>query len=81
MCSYRLRPRDEIDYNGAKFSVELNCVNRKQRDIVVNLPRPMGWASYSYPKFSILCSVSSQRNVDSVTSSALFFRTSMLTEH
>ena len=31
--------RGEADFNGAKFSVELNSVNRKQSDIVVNLPR------------------------------------------
>jgi uncharacterized protein (TIGR00255 family) len=29
----------ETDYNGTKFTVELNSVNRKQSDIVVNLPR------------------------------------------
>ena len=33
--------RGEVDYNGAKFSVELNSVNRKQSDIVVNLPRDL----------------------------------------
>ena len=33
--------RGEIDHNGAKFSVELNSVNRKQSDIVVNLPRDL----------------------------------------
>jgi uncharacterized protein (TIGR00255 family) len=31
--------RGEFDSNGMKFSVELNSVNRKQSDIVVNLPR------------------------------------------
>ena len=31
----------EIDYNGTKFTVELNSVNRKQSDIVVNLPRDL----------------------------------------
>ena len=33
--------RGEIDCNGIKFSVELNSVNRKQSDIVVNLPRDL----------------------------------------
>jgi uncharacterized protein (TIGR00255 family) len=31
--------RGEVDHGGVKFSVELNSVNRKQSDIVVNLPR------------------------------------------
>ncbi|MDQ6861536.1 MAG: YicC family protein [Verrucomicrobiota bacterium] len=31
--------RGEVDANGVKFSVELNSVNRKQSDIVINLPR------------------------------------------
>jgi len=31
--------RGEIDHGGVKFSVELNSVNRKQSDIVINLPR------------------------------------------
>ena len=31
----------ETDQNGTKFSVELNSVNRKQSDIVVNLPRDL----------------------------------------
>jgi uncharacterized protein (TIGR00255 family) len=33
--------RSETDQNGTKFSVELNSVNRKQSDIVVNLPRDL----------------------------------------
>src|SRR5437870_7440729 len=33
--------RAEIDHNGTKFSVELNSLNRKQSDIVVNLPRDL----------------------------------------
>jgi uncharacterized protein (TIGR00255 family) len=33
--------RGEVDYEGAKFSVELNTVNRKQSDIVVSLPRDL----------------------------------------
>lgn len=33
--------RGEVDYAGAKLSVELNSVNRKQSDIVVNLPRDL----------------------------------------
>ncbi len=33
--------RGEADHEGAKFSVELNTVNRKQSDIVVNLPRDL----------------------------------------
>ncbi len=33
--------RGEVDHNGAKFSVEVNSVNRKQSDIVVNLPRDL----------------------------------------
>lgn len=33
--------RGETDHDGAKFSVELNSVNRKQSDIVVNLPRDL----------------------------------------
>ncbi len=31
--------RGEADHGGVKFSVELNSVNRKQSDIVINLPR------------------------------------------
>jgi uncharacterized protein (TIGR00255 family) len=33
--------RGEVDYNGVKISVELNSVNRKQSDIVINLPRDL----------------------------------------
>jgi uncharacterized protein (TIGR00255 family) len=33
--------RGEADHEGAKFSVELNTVNRKQSDIVVSLPRDL----------------------------------------
>ena len=33
--------RGESDHAGAKFSVELNSVNRKQSDIVINLPRDL----------------------------------------
>ncbi len=33
--------RGEADHNGAKLSVELNSVNRKQSDIVINLPRDL----------------------------------------
>jgi uncharacterized protein (TIGR00255 family) len=33
--------RGETDYRGTKFSVELSSVNRKQNDIVVNLPRDL----------------------------------------
>ncbi len=33
--------RGEIDFDGAKLIVELNSVNRKQSDIVVNLPRDL----------------------------------------
>src|SRR3954469_12128279 len=33
--------RGEIDHAGAKVSVELNSVNRKQSDIVINLPRDL----------------------------------------
>jgi uncharacterized protein (TIGR00255 family) len=33
--------RGEVDHGGVKFSVELNSVNRKQSDIVVNLPRDL----------------------------------------
>ena len=33
--------RGEIDHGGAKLSVELNSLNRKQSDIVVNLPRDL----------------------------------------
>jgi uncharacterized protein (TIGR00255 family) len=33
--------RGEVDHEGVKFSVELNTVNRKQSDIVVNLPRDL----------------------------------------
>jgi uncharacterized protein (TIGR00255 family) len=33
--------RGEADHSGAKFSVELNSVNRKQSDIVINLPRDL----------------------------------------
>jgi uncharacterized protein (TIGR00255 family) len=31
----------ETDYNGTKFTVEVNSVNRKQSDIVINLPRDL----------------------------------------
>ena len=31
----------ETDHNGTKFTVELNSVNRKQSDIVINLPRDL----------------------------------------
>ena len=31
--------RGESDCGGAKISVELNSVNRKQSDIVISLPR------------------------------------------
>ena len=34
--------RAETDYRGARFSVEVNSVNRKQSDIVINLPRDLG---------------------------------------
>jgi uncharacterized protein (TIGR00255 family) len=33
--------RGEVDQDGVKFSVELNSVNRKQSDIVINLPREL----------------------------------------
>ena len=33
--------RGEADHAGTKFSVELNSVNRKQGDIVINLPRDL----------------------------------------
>ena len=33
--------RGDTDHAGAKVSVELNTVNRKQSDIVVNLPRDL----------------------------------------
>src|SRR5216110_778732 len=33
--------RGETDHDGTKFTVELNSVNRKQSDIVVNLPRDL----------------------------------------
>src|ERR1700731_5246843 len=31
----------ETDYCGTKFTVEVNSVNRKQSDIVINLPRDL----------------------------------------
>lgn len=31
----------ETDYSGTKFTVEVNSVNRKQSDIVINLPRDL----------------------------------------
>jgi uncharacterized protein (TIGR00255 family) len=31
----------ETDYDGTKFTVEVNSVNRKQSDIVINLPRDL----------------------------------------
>ena len=34
--------RAEMDHRGTKVSVELNSVNRKQSDIVINLPRDLG---------------------------------------
>src|SRR5213080_2831973 len=34
--------RAEADHRGTKFSVELNSVNRKQSDVVINLPRDLG---------------------------------------
>ena len=33
--------RGDTDHNGTKFTVELNSVNRKQSDIVINLPRDL----------------------------------------
>src|SRR5437773_6276498 len=33
--------RAEIHHDGTKFSVEVNSVNRKQSDVVVNLPRDL----------------------------------------
>jgi uncharacterized protein (TIGR00255 family) len=33
--------RGETDHEGTKFTVELNSVNRKQSDVVVNLPRDL----------------------------------------
>jgi uncharacterized protein (TIGR00255 family) len=33
--------RGEVDHAGAKLSVELNSVNRKQSDIAINLPRDL----------------------------------------
>src|ERR1051326_6144616 len=33
--------RGESDHAGKKISVELNSVNRKQSDIVINLPRDL----------------------------------------
>ena len=33
--------RGEVDHDGTKLSVELNSVNRKQSDIVINLPRDL----------------------------------------
>src|SRR5206468_11064108 len=33
--------RGETDHGGTKFSVQLNSVNRKQSDIVINLPRDL----------------------------------------
>src|SRR5438045_4788997 len=33
--------RADIDHGGTKFSVELNSLNRKQSDIVINLPRDL----------------------------------------
>jgi uncharacterized protein (TIGR00255 family) len=34
--------RAEVVHAGRKFSVELNSVNRKQSDVVINLPRDLG---------------------------------------
>ena len=33
--------RGETDHAGTKFTVELNSVNRKQSDVVINLPRDL----------------------------------------
>ena len=33
--------RGETDHAGTKFSVELNSVNRKQSDVVINVPRDL----------------------------------------
>ena len=33
--------RGETHHAGTKFTVELNSVNRKQSDVVINLPRDM----------------------------------------
>src|ERR1051325_10917023 len=33
--------RGKTDHEGTKFTVELNSVNRKQSDVVVNLPRDL----------------------------------------
>src|SRR5438128_10919288 len=37
--------RGEVTHAGRKFSVELNSVNRKQSDIVINLPRDIALLS------------------------------------
>src|SRR4030095_2671234 len=41
MRSMTVYGRGETDHRGTKFSVELNSVNRKQSDIVINLPRDL----------------------------------------
>ena len=41
--------RGEVDHDGAKFSVELNSVNRKQSDIVINLPRDLDRIGAAHP--------------------------------
>ena len=41
--------RGEIDHGGAKFTVELNSVNRKQSDLVINLPRDLGGTGTAHP--------------------------------
>ena len=33
--------RGETDHDGTKFTIELNSVNRKQSDVVINLPRDL----------------------------------------
>src|ERR1700752_2730965 len=33
--------RGETDHTGTKFSVEVNSVNRKQSDVVINVPRDL----------------------------------------
>src|SRR6266853_2755593 len=41
MRSMTVYGRGETDHAGTKFTVELNSVNRKQSDVVINLPRDL----------------------------------------
>ena len=49
--------RGESESGGAKISVEINSVNRRQSDIVINLPRDLSMRTSGIfaPIFSKIC--------------------------